>query len=149
MPACELCGKTGATVRAMVEKVQMEVCHACSRFGRVLERRDVDALLHRKRLQAQPKREEPQIAVVPDYAERIRKRREQLGIKQIDLARMVAEKESMVQKMEAGQFEPNIELARKLERKLGISLVQEEKGDVKLPMHEKAEGFTLGHFLKK
>ena len=149
MTACELCGKQGPLAHAMVEKVQMEVCHACSRFGRVLERRDVDALLHRKKMQTQPKREEPQFAIVPDYAERIRKRREQLNIKQIDLARMVAEKESLVQKMEAGQFEPPLELAKKLERKLGITLVQQEKGDVRLPMHEEAEGFTLGHFLKR
>jgi len=148
MPTCELCGKQGPIVHALIEAVQMEVCGQCARFGQVIQRRDVDAILRKKQERLQPKREEPQLAIVEDYAERIRKRREHLGMKQIDLARMVAEKESVIQKLENSQIEPAIDLARKLESRLGIRLIEQIKDDLKITLPEKTEGFTLGHFLK-
>ncbi len=148
MPTCELCGKQGSLVHALIEAVQMEVCGQCARFGQVIQRRDIDAILRKKQERFQPKREEPQLAIVEDYAERIRHKREHLGMKQIDIAKMVAEKESVIQKLENGQIEPSIDLARKLERRLNIRLIEELKDDLKMASPEKTEGFTLGHFIK-
>lgn len=148
MATCELCGKQGSLVSALIEEVPMDVCAQCTKFGKVLYRPNVQAILQKKQQQFKPK-EEPQLALVEDYAERIRKKREQLGMKQIDLARMVAEKESIIQKFENAEIEPSIDVARKLERHLKIHLVEEIKDDVKIALPEKSEGFTLGHFIKR
>lgn len=149
MATCELCGKQGNLVSALIEDVSMDVCAQCTKFGRVLHRPNVQAILQRKQQQFRPQKEEPQLAVVEDYAERIRKKREQLGIKQIDIARMVAEKESVIQKFENAEIEPSIEVARKLERHLKIHLIEQIKDDLKIALPEKSEGFTLGHFIKR
>ena len=149
MATCELCGKQGQIVSALIENVQMDVCISCAKFGQVLHRKSVDTIFHKKQIQAMPKREEPQLSIIENYGEQIRKKRESLGIKQIDLARMVAERESIIQKMENNQFEPSLDLAKKLEKYLKIKLVEEIKDDLKIATAEKTEGFTLGHFVKK
>ncbi|MBD3259520.1 helix-turn-helix domain-containing protein, partial [Candidatus Woesearchaeota archaeon] len=77
-----------------------------------------------------------------------------LGMDQKEFARYLAEKESVVSKMEKGNFVPSIQNARKLERKLNVKLIEEiteektvfnkERSKVKAePDH-----FTLGHFIK-
>ncbi len=150
MPACELCGKQASLVPTLIETVKMDVCTACTRFGQVLQQRQVAAVLQKKQEEQQRKRhrEEPQLSIVEDYADRIRKKREQLGLKQVDLARMIAERESLIQKMETSQFEPPLDLAKKLEKYLHIRLIVEIKEDAVMPGQEKSEGFTLGHFMK-
>ena len=148
MATCELCGKTAPIVPALVEGVSLDICSACAKFGKILHRPKVEAILQKSPLYHKQKQDEPKFAVVENYADCIRKKREELGIKQIDLARMVAERESVIQKMENGELEPSLDLAKKLEKRLHIKLIEENKDDLKAPLHEKTEGFTLGHFIK-
>ena len=54
--------------------------------------------------------------VVGDFATRVRKAREKLGLKQEDFAKKIKEKESIVHKLETGEFKPNLDLAKKLEK---------------------------------
>lgn len=61
--------------------------------------------------------------VVEDYHQRIKQARERRGFKQKELAKALALKESMLHKVESGHFRPSIEMARRIERHLGISLV--------------------------
>ena len=71
-----------------------------------------------------------------------------IGLSQKDFASRINEKESMIHKIETGAFEPPLDLAKKLEKILGIKLVEEH-----LEKHEKFKrskegGFTLGDFIK-
>jgi putative transcription factor len=59
-----------------------------------------------------------------DYPERIRHAREQHGWKQEEMAQKMSEKLSLVQKVERGDIKPDDALVKKLEKTLGISLME-------------------------
>jgi putative transcription factor len=67
---------------------------------------------------------------------------------QEDFAKKIAEKVSVVHKLEIGEIKPSLALARKLERLLGIKLIEfyeeESKGNAKVS----TEGFTIGDIVK-
>ncbi len=62
--------------------------------------------------------------VVDDYAERVRKAREKLGWTQRALAEAVREGENVIRRIESGRLRPSIELAMRLEKVLGIKLLE-------------------------
>lgn len=62
--------------------------------------------------------------VVSDYAERVRRARERLGWSQKMLAERVRESENVIRRIELGKLKPTIDLARRLERVLGIKLLE-------------------------
>ncbi len=62
--------------------------------------------------------------VVPNYAELIRRARERLGWTHRILAEKVRESERTIKRIEAGELVPTIDLARRLERVLGIKLLE-------------------------
>ena len=69
--------------------------------------------------------------VVPDYAERVRRARERLGMSQEELAIRVKERVNVIKRIEAGTLTPTVDLARRLEKVLGIKLLEpvvEEEG---------------------
>ncbi len=145
---CELCGKEGELLLADVEQVEMNVCPSCAEFGKIKSSfRSSSSASQRKSIIA----EEPEFEIVLDYASLIRKAREQRNMSQKEFAAFLNERESLVQKWEQGSMPPAIDVARRLEKKLGISLIQQdEKGKILNP--EKApklsDSFTLGDFIK-
>ncbi len=62
--------------------------------------------------------------VVEDYAQRVRRAREKLGLTQKDLAVKVKVGENVIRRIEAGTLTPSIDLARRLERVLGVKLLE-------------------------
>ncbi len=62
--------------------------------------------------------------VVPDYAERVRRARERLGMSQEELAIRVKERVNVIKRIEAGTLVPTVDLARRLEKVLGIKLLE-------------------------
>lgn len=62
--------------------------------------------------------------VVEDYAQRVRRAREKLGLTQKELAIRVKVGEKVIKRIEAGTLVPSIELARRLERVLGVKLLE-------------------------
>ena len=59
-----------------------------------------------------------------DYADRVRRARQQLGWSQAVLARKIGEKENTVKRIESGRLMPTIDLARRLEKVLKIKLLE-------------------------
>ena len=86
--------------------------------------------------------------VVNDYAERIRKKREHLRLKQEEFAKKMNEKESLIQKIESGHFEPSINLAKKIGRFLKIRLVEDYKESHEKQTKTKTNSFTIGDLIK-
>ena len=149
---CDLCGRVEENLsRALIEGVELNVCRDCSRFGKVLApiKRYSPKEQHKmlQRVQEAPKEEKMEI-LVENYADLIKRKRESMDLSQKDFALKLNEKESTIHHIETGTFEPSLENAKKLEKFLGIKLIELHKEGIHLPKAKKSEGFTLGDFIK-
>ena len=149
MPNCDLCGReTERLVDAIVEGAMLSVCEHCSRFGHVVvvEKPEVVEKKPEKKIIVEEK-EELEL-IVQDYAERIKKARENLSLKQKQLASNIGEKESMIHKLESGHIKPSIVLAKKLENFLKIKLIEkyEEPKEKELDFEDRE--ITIGDLIK-
>jgi putative transcription factor len=86
--------------------------------------------------------------VVEDYAERVRRARERLGLTQKELAQRVKVGENVIRRIESGSLVPPVDLAMRLERVLGVKLLEpvaeeeeeaEGSGDFYLTLGDVAE----------
>jgi putative transcription factor len=149
---CEMCSKGTATVKADVEGAKLNVCDACSRYGKVIGRVQAPVKQSSKSSAAPVQKKSEKIQVIKtDYYISIRKAREKLGINQEEFAKRLMEKESMLHKIESGHMKPDLELARKLEKALKIELVEEveiEPSTHHSDKDKKSEGLTLGDLIK-
>lgn len=149
---CDLCGKEARLVHALIEGAGLDVCPECAKFGNVVSRPQIPskkpAFKERKPTPQQPVKME---ILVRDYSARLKKGRESMGLKQAELAKRLNVKESVVQHLESGDMEPDMEMARKLERFFKIVLIEtiEDDGSTPLPMAKKSDELTLGDFIKK
>ena len=142
MGVCELCGKEGPVVNAIVEGTQMAVCPPCGKFGSIVQK--PVARFVQKQAVSTP--ETPEV-VVSDYAQIIRQAREKSGMTQKEFAMRLSEKESIIHKIENGQFVPPIHMARKLEKLLHVKLVEMEEEE-KTEKAQKAPGpLTIGDII--
>ncbi|MFH1212144.1 MAG: multiprotein bridging factor aMBF1 [Candidatus Woesearchaeota archaeon] len=163
---CDMCGTEEEEFNAVVEGTELRVCSKCAKYGEaVSEIRKQSPDLHRRAhgkvdtplAQGHKNLDERKIqkteiiqVIVPDYAAKVKNAREEKGMTQEDAAKLLNEKESILHKIERGDFEPGIDLARKLEKFFRIKLVEqhEEKHDSFIP-RSSAEGFTVADFIKK
>ena len=151
---CDLCGKTEENLnKALIEGVELDVCPACSKFGKIIApvRRYSPKEQHKmvQRAQQNAVRKEEKIELlVENYAEIIKKRRESMGLSQKDFALKLNEKESTIHHVETGTFEPPLGMAKKLEKFLGIKLVEEHEEKHDKIKKSRDAGFTLGDFIK-
>ena len=147
---CYLCGKVEESLnRTLIENVELNVCGDCSKFGKVL------APIKRYTPKEQPKiiqkmelKKEKIELLVENYPDIIKIKRESMGLSQKDFASRINEKESTIHKIETGSLEPNLELAKKLEKALGIKLIEQYEERHETSKRSKQEGFTLGDFIK-
>lgn len=144
---CDLCGKVDEKFnRALIEGVELNVCSGCSKFGNVI------GPLRKPILKETAKRidvkEEKIELIVGNYAEIIKKKRESMGLTQKEFAYRINEKESVIHKIETGNLEPSLMLAKKLEKVLGVKLIEEYLEKSESFKKRKEEGFTLGDFIK-
>lgn len=154
MPLCDMCGSKEAMVVADVEGGILNVCNDCSSFGKIKSKitgPKVDKK-HQKgaetaKMHVQPEKEIIQM-IVQDFARKIRDKREHLNLKQEELAKKLNEKESLLHKIEIGEFEPSIALARKLEKFLHLKLVEQHEEVKGIVPKTKSDAFTIGDFIK-
>lgn len=145
---CELCGKIDERLnRALIEGVELNVCIGCAKFGKILGSVKKPILLRRAEIITENKDEKIEL-LVEDYATVIKKRREAMGLTQKDFSNKINEKESVIHKIETGALEPSLSLAKKLEKFLGVKLVEEHHEKHEQFNKSKGGGFTLGDFIK-
>lgn len=125
---CDMCGKAEQLVIALIEGVEMGVCRNCASFGQILQ---TPKSFSQKNSFSRQKPQEPQIVeqIVEEYAFKIKQAREKRKLNQEEFAKMLNEKESVLHNIEAGKQKPSMELAKKLEKNLGISLIEIIKPD--------------------
>jgi putative transcription factor len=127
---CEICGSEirGEPAAVEVDKAALYVCPRCAaiygkRAPRQQGRQVPPAATPR------PRREPASVEIVENFGEVVRAARESLGLSREALAAMLGVKESVLRRIEAGQLQPDVSLARKLERVLRVRLlVREHEG---------------------
>ena len=148
---CDLCGaKTENLFRAIIEGTELNVCKDCAKYGKVIEKKPIKLVEEKKEHVKKSVESEKEIVqiIVSDFAQRIKKKRESLGLKQKEFAKKISEKESLIHNMETGSFKPSISLARKLEKFLKVKLIEEYEEEHKKETTTKSEGFTIGDLIK-
>jgi len=117
----------GRPYYAEVDGVEMVLCASCYmklvRSGRAkpLKRRQPPKRVAPPRVRSRTSIAEYEL--VDDYDERIRSARQAKGLTTKELALKLRISESLLRKIEQGKMKPSIELARRIERLLGVKLV--------------------------
>ena len=129
---CEICGERPAEGESEVDGLKLKVCSKCSKFGAKVYRPATQSSTSKPVL-----RDEKEVEVLPDFAERIRKAREGAGITRKEFAEKINEKQGVIEQIESGKRLPNIQVARKIEKHFSIrllgSVVQPETKTTSLP----------------
>ncbi len=122
MEECEICGKPTNKIYVIeIEGAQMRVCESCAKGKKILQVEEEQVERHvpeRKQSKASEGEEE----LYDNYGEMIRKRCEELGLPLKVLAEKISEKESTLKRVEEQKTLPSFELAKKIEKELGIKL---------------------------
>ena len=145
---CEMCGETirGTPKLVRVEGAELQVCSKCEKFGTEVQQvRRTDLRTPQKgpagRAAPGPVSGTAQVRykrdmfdfmegdVVDDYAIRIRQAREAKGLSQKDLAMQLKEKEHLIRKIENSDLIPEEGVRKKLEKALGIRLIDSQVTD--------------------
>ncbi len=146
---CDMCGSEQRLFKTNIEGSVLNVCRECSKFGKVISEIKVPEKIKPKKIiiKSEPESEIIEM-LIPDFAEKIRSKREKLGLKQEDFAKKISEKESVIHKLETGEFQPNLELARKLEKILNVKLIEEYEEEYKTAAKTSSETPTIGDLIK-
>jgi putative transcription factor len=152
MQYCDLCGRESKLIDAIIEGSLVSVCNLCVKYGEIITL-DKPSIKEEKFVKVKQKpipKDNSIIEIVTEnYAEKIKKARENLNLKQIELAKLIAEKESTIHHIESNHLKPSIDTARKLEQFLKIKLVEESKEEKKSStINFKDEKLTIGDLLK-
>ncbi len=155
---CEMCGKKGPMVLALIDNAELRVCRDCAELGTLVtrEKKQLEKQVNMAAaLEARAKRRQPRDVLkdtewelVFNYGKVIMEARKQKGLSQEELGRKINERKAIIAKAEAQEFHPDKRLIAKLERFLGIEL---KESMVDLPRRSRAEeaaGLTLGDLIK-
>jgi len=145
---CDMCGAEGQLFKVNVESAELTVCKNCSKFGKVIGpvKQQVEEKKHVKKYE-QPEAEFMDI-ITENYAEKIKNKRESLGLTQKEFAKKINEKESVIHQLESGHSEPSLSLAKKIQKYLKIRLIVEYEEKHDHVKSSKAESLTIGDFIK-
>lgn len=141
---CEMCGKYEAENLILVEGAKLTACRRCSGHGKVLFSLREQVTPKPSTPSSMPEDEE----LVDDYARRIRGAREKMQLTRLQVGQKISEKENYLEAIEQGRVMPTLPTIRKLEKFLGITLLEKnvEGGMGELPMQH-GGGVTLGELL--
>ncbi|QSZ68264.1 TIGR00270 family protein [Methanofollis aquaemaris] len=141
---CELCGAPirGAPKKVQIEGAVLQVCEKCARLGvEVAPPRPV-ATGRRAQARTQPRAaaRPPQRGrdvfdmmvgeIVEDFGDRIKKARLDKNWTQKDLANEIKEREILIKKIEKGDLIPEDSVRVKIEKALGIKLLDVSDDDM-------------------
>ena len=93
---------------------------------------------------------EPEIQeiIVGDYAEILHRKRERMGMTQKEFAAFLAERESIIHKIETNSYEMPIKMARKFEKLLKVSLIEEyEEKKISMGNASSGDQVTIGDLI--
>ncbi|MEA3203105.1 MAG: putative transcription factor [Thermoplasmata archaeon] len=161
MAECEMCGKTVGTRRYMVEGTVMNLGLECAKYGTPMDapapagsQAAVQQGLERRaqRMTSKSVYEQESMMVVEDYGPRIHKAREAKGLSLEQLGNKVSARVPELKHIESGKLRPGDDLAKRLQKELGITLLEKVEGPPPAVSGAKkagaGAGLTIGDLLK-
>ena len=143
---CEMCGTEAKLLHVDIEGVKLNVCQKCGKFGKVIA--EVRSKAPAMKISKPESQGQLVQVLIEDYAARIGQARQNLGFKQKELAKLMRERESLIQKVESGQFEPSVRLARKFENHLRIKLVEQHQEKHEKNIKTEKATLTIGDMIQ-
>ena len=152
---CELCGMDCFDCRpGIVDGVRMTLCSNCMRHGKGLKE-STHPVVKKSILGRIKKPKEKDVYLemdkdlVSDWNNIIKKARKKKNITREELGFKIGERTVTISKIENGDLRPSDEIIVKLEKELGISLIEKVEKISKIPSTIKSRnGLTLGDFIK-
>jgi putative transcription factor len=144
MAYCEMCGSDTNLVKATIEGTTLNVCGRCAKFGNISPGENIQKKEKEVKIKI-----EPQIVyeIVNDYSLLIKNAREKLGLKQEELALRLSEKVSEIHNIESGKLKPSFKVAVKIEKVLGIKLIEQIMEQTPNKINFKESGITIGDLI--
>ena len=155
-----MCGKELPSLRrAVVEGTVMSVCGNCVKFGveqagaqnEVTGRSRATAALENRAARSRTRdvfSDMPE-ELVPDYGERVKAARLQMGLSIEQVGKQMNERQSELAKLEAGTYHPPDTLVRKLEKFFRIKLMEKPEAPAGMGGPKPKSGpLTLGDLIK-
>jgi putative transcription factor len=140
---CEICGSEGADYIIAVEGAKLFVCAECSGSGKIVKGPAP------KREESPPARHKAELEVADGFGQLIAGARKRMGLPLEVLAERINEKHSFLERVEHEKTLPDEKLARKLEKELGIKLLQEVSSGAAVNAKDgQGKGMTLGDILE-
>lgn len=155
---CELCGKECQCRLGIVDDVKMMLCPDCMKFGKSVEIIHLPSTTAKRPiLERIRKPAEKDIytskgmdkELVSGWNELIKNARDKKGLTREELGFKIGERTVTISKLENGDLRPSDKMIEKLEKELGIKLVEAVIDASDLPHGSRPAGLTLGDFIKK
>lgn len=153
---CEVCGKNMSQqpIKVKIDGSVMDVCNECSKFGKRIRQAPIKTSIKSRKSKV-PQNTQKKVynerieEIVEDYNDIVRAAREKRDWNREELAKKINEKLSVVSKIENRKMEPDLKLAKKIEKALNIKLI--ETSNQSLEQEVKASSLrkaTLGDIMK-
>lgn len=121
---CDICGRQELFAIVEVERAKLRVCRPCAHGKKVLyyldENEETGVGGHPGAKQKAIETEE----IADGYGKIVKQAREKLGLPLQVLAEKIKESRSYMEKIEREEIKPTIPTAKKLEKELGIKLIE-------------------------
>ncbi len=146
--SCEICGRASVAAQVYIEGAKLMACSNCMRGGKIIQRFESEAAVKTFAETPVPSSFDSGEEIVDDYASLIRHALERLKLPLPVVAERIKEKESYLRSIESGHLMPSLPVAKKLEKELGIKLIEKEVPNVAPVAAPKKFGpLTLGDML--
>ncbi len=142
---CEICGGESDGTIALVEGAKMAVCPECSRLGKI-----VWVPRPPPRAHAAPERSPlgAELEAVEGYGGKIKSAREKRGMSLEELAKKINEKANYLERVEHERTLPSESLCHRLQKELGIKLLEPVGTGAGPTSKPSGGGVTLGDILQ-
>ncbi len=138
---CELCGKEIRHYHeVIIDGVTMKVCDECAKYGKEVRHQTIHypqkgvvniakPVASQLSPKAPAKKRLPEELLdddepVIDFGKIIKKKREEMGMSQEELAVKLQEKKNLLAKLEREEIKPDKNIAKKIEKILGIKIME-------------------------
>ena len=154
---CELCGRVCDCRPATIDGVKMMLCPGCMRHGQGIESGSESSITAQKPILERIKRpktkdvyKEMDKELVSGWNELIKSARTKKGLSREELGFKIGERTVTISKIENGDLRPSDKMVEKLEKELGITLVETVSRTPSVSTGSRSSsGLTLGDFIKR